>query len=115
MKIGAILLTALLWCAVNAAGWTHYHQAQAAPAAKFEPTEVQKLRLEVKQRDAQLAQVGLQEAQRQFRAALDNFRNEGETVKKENHWPETVQFDPQTLTFKDLPAPKPAEKPADKK
>lgn len=77
----------------------------APPASKFEPTEVQRLKLQVAQKDAQLAQVQLQRAQVAFQAALAELDAEAGRVKAANGWPSTVQFSPDTLTFVEAPKP----------
>lgn len=82
----------------------------AAPPSKYEPTEVQRLKLQVAQKDAQLAQVQLQRAQQAFQAALAELDAEAGRVKVANGWPSTVQFSPDTLTF--VEAPKPSVAPA---
>ncbi|SRR6266436_3718222 len=70
----------------------------------YKPTELQSLRLQVRQKDAQLAQAALQAAQQQFQAALQNLTAEGEKVKVENKWPSDTQFSPNDLSFS-APAP----------
>lgn len=83
-----------------------------AQQTKYEPTEVQLLRLQVKQKDAQLAQVQLQRAQQAFQGALAALDAEAGAVKKANNWPADVQFSPDTLTFEvpKLPAGQPEAK-----
>jgi hypothetical protein len=83
----------------------------------YTPSEVQKLRLEVKQKDTQLAQLAMRESQRNFSMTLKSYTEEADKVKKENQWPDNLQFNPDTMLFTDPPAPpKPAEpKPAEKK
>lgn len=87
----------------------------AAPPSKFEPTEVQRLKLQVAQKDAQLAQVQLQRAQVAFQAALAELDAEAGRVKAANGWPATVQFSPDTLTFVEAPKPTAAPAPEQKK
>lgn len=97
------------------------HQAPAsAPSAtpeKYLPTEVQKLRLQVKHKDAEIAQFGVQVAQQRYQAFLNALQEEGERIKTENHWNLDVQFDANAMTFRDPPAiaPTPAAKPAEDK
>jgi hypothetical protein len=79
--------------------------AQSAPELK--PSEVQMLRLEVKQKTALLAQRDVNDAQTRFNQALTELQDEAAKVEKENSWT-GVQFDPQALTFKAMP--KEAEK-----
>jgi hypothetical protein len=84
----------------------------AADAPKYTPTEVQSLRLQVKQRDAQLAQQAVLNAQEKFQAILAALNAEGEKVRLENKWPDTVKFSPDRLDFTEAPAPVLAAKPA---
>ena len=81
--------------------------AQGVKAPEYKPTEIQSLRLQVKQKDAQIAQRDLQSAQARFQEAFAALNNEAAEVKKENKWPDDVSFDPNTLNFT-APAPKPA-------
>lgn len=80
---------------------------------KYKPSEVQALRLQVKQKDAQLAQQAFSIAQQQFQQKIGDFNAEIKKIEEENHWPETLQVDPNTLEFRDVSAP-PPEKPAQK-
>jgi uncharacterized protein YlxW (UPF0749 family) len=75
----------------------------------YELTEVQKLRLQVRQKDAQLAQIQVSIAQSAFQKTIDDFNAETKAIEKENSWPETLQLNPQTLQFTEPPPPpKPA-------
>ena len=72
----------------------------------FQPNEVQSLRLQVKQKDAQLAQRELQltqqaltNAQEKFQKALKELTDEGEAIKKANNWDAKVTMNPDTLAF----------------
>jgi hypothetical protein len=65
----------------------------------YELTETQTLRLKVKQ----LEYVSAFE---HYQQAVGAFNAEVKAVEKEHDWPETVQFDPNTLTFRE-PAPSP--------
>lgn len=79
---------------------------------KYELSEVQKLRLQVKQKDAQLAQIQLSIAQGNFEKTIDDFNAEVKSIEKENSWPETLQINAQTLDFTAPPATAPPpEKP----
>lgn len=82
----------------------------AQAPAEYKPTEIQTLRLQVKQKDARLAQVDLRDAQNRFNQALADLNAEGEKVKVENKWPSTVMFSMDTLTFA-VPAKAEAKKP----
>src|ERR1700739_1879914 len=89
--------------------------AQDKPPAppKYGPHEVQSLRLQLKHKDAELAQIALQTAQAAFQRAMSDLTEEGKRVKTENKWPEDVQFSPNDMSFSE-PAPPPA-KPEEKK
>lgn len=70
---------------------------QAPPS--YKPSEVQLLRLQVKQRDGWLAQRDMIEAQRRYQQAVAALLAEGETVRKENGWPDALKFDPDKIEF----------------
>lgn len=61
-------------------------------AKEYKPTEIQSLRLQVKQRDALLAW-------NRYQAALNDLSAESERVKKANGWPDEVVFNGETLKF----------------
>jgi hypothetical protein len=68
-------------------------------------TETQTLRLKVKQLE-------YSSAFEHYQQAVNAFNAEVKAVEKEHDWPETMQFDPNTLTFHAPPeSPKPVEKP----
>jgi hypothetical protein len=83
---------------------------------KYAPSEVQALRLQVRQKDAQLAQRELQmtctEPQQKFQKAISDLNAEAEKVKKDNGWPKEATFNPDTLAFTEPPPAKPAVPPA---
>lgn len=64
----------------------------------YEATEVENLRLQVIQRDAQLAQIAAQQANAQFQKTVNEFNAEVETIKKAHNWPAGVQVDPVALS-----------------
>jgi hypothetical protein len=103
-NLNRVLLAVLMFCFA----WIATLLA-AEPATKFLANEVQLLRLQVKQKDAQLAQANLQAAQAKFQQALQDLSNEAERVKQDQKWPSTVVFDPNTLTFSE-PEKKPEAK-----
>lgn len=70
-----------------------------AQTPSFKPTELQSLRLQVKQRDAWLAQRDFLDAQRRYQQAVADLTTLGEQVEKENSWPSSVKFDANTLEF----------------
>jgi hypothetical protein len=76
---------------------------------KFEPTEIQSLRLQIRQRDAQIAQKDLFTANQRFQLTLGELQAEAQKIKTENKWPADVRFNPDTLVFEE--PPKPAEPP----
>jgi hypothetical protein len=83
----------------------------ATAPAKYELSEVQKQRLQLKQKDAQIAQLQLSIANSTFQQSIAAFNAEVKSIEEENKWPDTLQIDPNTMTFKEPPAPpKPAEK-----
>jgi len=65
----------------------------------YSPTEVQALRLQVKQKDAQLLQVALQQAQQNYQNGIRALADESNKVKKENKWPDSVLMSFNTLEF----------------
>lgn len=79
---------------------------KSAPPKKFELSEVQQLKLQVKQRDALLAKAAMDSAQANFQQAVLNLTAEADRIKIENSWPKETQFSPNELTFNEPPAPK---------
>jgi len=93
--------------------------APTTPAATYEPTEVENLSLQVKQRDAVLAQVALAQASANFHKAVADFNAQVEIVKKAHGWPATVEVDPTALRNNEIkfflaPTREPGRKPAEK-
>jgi hypothetical protein len=78
----------------------------------YKPTEIQELRLQVRQRDAWLAQRDFRDAQIRYQQAVSQFQAEAEAIKKENGWPDGVKFNPDELSYAEAPAP--ASSPAKK-
>ena len=72
---------------------------------KYQPNELQSLRLKVTQQQAQIAQKDLFIAQQNFQIALAALKVEGDKVKRENQWDAGVIFNPETLMFIDPPKP----------
>src|SRR5258708_6738094 len=70
--------------------------AQRKPAI-YVPSETQALRLQVKQKDAVIAQKDMQAVQQRFQDALNALNAEAEKVKKENGWSPDIKFSPDTL------------------
>jgi hypothetical protein len=76
------------------------------PPSKYQPSELQLLRLQLKQKDAQLAQKDFFIAQQNFNASLKSLNDEAAKVKTENGWPGGVGFNAENLAFTEAPAPK---------
>jgi hypothetical protein len=114
MKIPGWLLSITLVAVIAAMGMivlmNIQAMAQSPPASTYQPTEVQSLRLQVAQRDAQLAQRDVVAANQRFQAAVAALSTAGERVKQENKWPDDVHFDLDTLNFSQAPAKEPAKK-----
>ena len=135
-----LLVTALLLSLLILGVWSAKHAlaAQAPPTSEGAPlplAEIQRLRIENRYKDAQLAQVAVQQANQNFQRALADLTNEGERVKAENvgaacHDPDEkagkcaqwsaaketkdVAFDPNSARFTLIARPKPEPaKPAD--
>jgi hypothetical protein len=81
-------------------------QAQQA-AAKYQPTKEQSLELRALRAEAQLAQVAAQQAQQAFSAKLLELTDKGKEFQRANKWPDTVTFDPNSLSYVDAPPPAP--------
>jgi hypothetical protein len=75
--------------------------AQTLPESKYKLSEIQLLRLQVRQKDALLAQQALSQAQANFQNAMSALTAEASKVKEENKWDAKVQFDAGTLQFSD--------------
>jgi len=103
---GKLIILTLLALSVVAFGQDKPASPKPAdpPAKVYAPTEVQSLRLQVRQKDALLAKAALEQAQRQFQQALTDLMTEGEKVKRENKWPDETQFDPNQLVYSAPPA-----------
>lgn len=119
LSIIFISLVLVLAFALLMSGLARAQDKLAAPApgtgiTPLTPTEVQTLRLQVRQKDALLAKQALDAAQAQFQAALKELSAEAERVKTEQHWDKGVTFDFQTLAFTP-PAPPPAPAAKEKK
>lgn len=72
---------------------------QAAAPDDYKPSEVQSLKLQVKQKDVLLAQAAAQKATEVFQQSLAALSEEAENVKKENNWPKELTFDVNNLKF----------------
>lgn len=67
--------------------------------SKYQPSEIQSLRLQVRHKDAIIAQKSLEQAQQNFSWAVKLLNEEGEKVRADNKWPEEVKFDADKLEF----------------
>jgi hypothetical protein len=117
------IFIAFVTLAVSAA-WPQEPSKPAPPSkvtatAELKPTEVQSLRLQVKQKDALLAkqrlealQTVIQGAQADYQRALQDLTTTADSVKLENGWRADTQFDPNQLTFSPAP-PTPPTAPKD--
>src|SRR5579864_9284625 len=84
-----------------------------APGASktFEPTEVELLRLQLLEKDAELAQIALSQASANWQKATSDFNAQIEAIKKAHGWPADVRLDAQTyaktkgLKFVETPIP----------
>lgn len=99
VMLGVLLLSAL----------TLNSQEPKAPPS-YTPTEIQSLKLQIKQKDTIIALKNLQEAQANFTSVRMSLMNESDSVIKENKWPQDLIFNPDTLQFSENPkAPIPAK------
>ena len=73
---------------------------------EYKLTEVQQLKLQVQQKDAQLLQAQLQNIQRQFQEKVSELMSTAQKIKMENGWSPDTKFDPDHLIFS---APDPKE------
>ena len=74
---------------------------------KYEPTEVENLRLQVKQRDAQMAQIYFVQFQQKYNDAVQELYKECTSVRDHHNWPTTVTCKPEDLTFFNTPKEEP--------
>jgi hypothetical protein len=81
-----------------------FAQDGKAPAKEYHASEIQSLKIQLAQKDALLAKANLEQAQRTFQQALTDLNALAQNIKKENGWPEEVQFDPNTTQFSTPPA-----------
>ena len=104
-----VIVVLLVVVALLVAGVLRSRGQTPTPPSKYQPTEVQSLRLQVAQKNAQLAQVALQQAQRNFQDAFAALNAEAAKVKAEQKWDDAkVTFNADTLTFADAPVKPPA-------
>lgn len=94
--MGRTKLDWFLCIAITLAGI--FTMARADEKKSYELTEDQKLRLQGQQSAFASAQDRYQQAVRAFNAEI-------KAIEKENGFPETLVFNPTTLTFSDPPAP----------
>jgi len=89
------------------AGALLFFSCTRATDKKYQPDPTQSLRLQLKHKDGEMAQIQFNLAQQNLNKALNDITAEGEAIKKENGWPVELILDPNTLTFKMPPAPTP--------
>lgn len=85
---------------------------------KYEPTEIEKLRLQVDQKDAIIAFQKMQAIQKQYQDqqgiysnAVAKLSQTANDIRKAHGWSDKVTFNMQTLTFEPpAPAPPPEKK-----
>jgi hypothetical protein len=88
---------------------------QQPPQKKYEPNEVQSLKLENAKLKAYMASQTAQQAQKDAQAAYDSWLQMAEQVKKENGWPANLAYNPQTNSYSEPPpAPQNPPHPATK-
>lgn len=111
------VLVSVIFCAAAVVVAKPHPQEPFGKEPSYIPSEVQKLRLTVKHKDAEIANIVLRDAQAQYNNAITALQNEGSKVIEENKWPSDLQFDAERLTYSVKPKPAPApEKPkAEKK
>jgi len=98
----------------GAAGVPIHYSLDCPDTSADTPDCARLLRLQVKQRDALLAQHAMQAAQDAFQAAMAGLNQAADEVKRAKGWPGDVRFDPGTLSFMEPPTP-PTPKPGAKK
>jgi hypothetical protein len=75
-------------------------QEKPAPV-KYEPNEVQMLRLQSRIKDAQIGQREIIIAQQRFEFLKELAMLEADKIRVENGWPDTVKFDLEHETWSD--------------
>ena len=111
----------VLWTLIFSSGAAGYYVGQQATTKKYEPTREQHLELEVKQKDAIIAQIQFNQAQAALQRSYQELEEAAAAVKRANGWPPEIQFNQQTLAFgpqppaPPAPAPLPVPKPAEGK
>lgn len=71
---------------------------------KYEPNEVQKLQLQVAQKDAIIAKQAKDVADQNFNKAYATLQGTASDVILKNKWPADLQFDVEKLVFFEKPA-----------
>jgi hypothetical protein len=95
----AAFYAGVLWFLIGMALFVVHAQDKPPAPPTLTPTEVQSLRLQVRQRDALIAKQALDSAQAKFQQALKDLSDEAERVKSDNHWDKSVTFDMNDLHF----------------
>jgi hypothetical protein len=100
-RIGKLLLGVFCGVILTYAGIVSC-QTKPAPLA---PSESETLKLQVKQKDAQIKRQALNQANAEFQAAYAALMDEANAVKKDHKWPVETLFDPDKLQFSAPPKP----------
>ena len=90
-------------------------QQPGAPPSKYQPSEVQVLKLKVKQLEALNAGKDFQAAQQIYQQKMSALTEQAQQIETENKWPTTLAFDPNSLTFNERPEPPAPPKAEEKK
>lgn len=80
--------------------------AKAKEVESLRLSEVQSLKLQVRQRDALLAKAALDNAQTNLQNAVQQLQAEADHIKSDNKMPKEAVFDMNSLSFS-VPAPPP--------
>lgn len=74
---------------------------------KYEASEIEHLRLQIKQKDAQIAQIYFMQSQQKYNEAVQDLYRECTAIRDQHKWPETVTCKPEDLTFSETPKTEP--------
>ena len=74
---------------------------------KYETSEIEHLKLQVKQKDAQIAQIYYMQSQQKYNDAVQELYKECTSIRDQHNWPATVTCKPEDLTFFDTPKEEP--------
>lgn len=99
----------LIFAVASAIGWAQNkpqieppaQQSKAAALLTYEPSEIQKLRLENAQLKLVVVALQIQPLEQKRQEQLAALSELCAAIVKENHWPDNVKCDPATLKFKE--------------